>query len=236
MRVTQRAIDSEALPWESLSEVLQRKVLNGDPESGPHTLLLRSGPREPGPDFAQYHPIDEELFALDGDFTFDGSTWFGRGSYAFYPAFHVHGANVHVRGGYTVYLRLSGVSELFKVEDPVSDAPYYVGEGQATGAPLQLADTFSDVSLAHGELYALRRSSGGGGSTLLAAAMGDAIDLEAPGLLEVFVLSGAFHLADGAALPQYGYHCEVGDRSQVSLACDTPGTLLISHEGELLLR
>ncbi len=43
-------------------------------------------------------------------------------------------------GGYVVYLRLSGPNQVFKVEQPVSDVPYYVGDDQSPDYALQLPD------------------------------------------------------------------------------------------------
>lgn len=245
MRETRTLVDTEAMPWETLSDVMQRKVLNGDPDSGPHTLLLRSGPREPGPDFAQYHPIDEELMGLDGDFTFDGSTWFGRGSYAFYPAYFVHGSQVHVRGGYCVYLRHSGPSELFTVDNPVSDEPYYVGDAESGGQALQLADAEAQqetiTSLCDGgvQLKPLNRDAHGRGSSLLTTAHGaegKIINIASQVMLEVFVLSGAFDLGCGGSLPEHGYHCEVAANPALTLRCAAHGSVMVSHDGPLQLQ
>lgn len=238
MRVSRQAMDTEALPWEPVSDVMQRKVLNGDPASGPHTILLRSAPREPGPAFAQYHAVDEEFFALDGDFTFDGSTWFRGGSYAFYPAYFVHGASVHVRGGYEVYLRNSGLSELFIVDEPESHVPYYAGEGQAANQALQLVDVISAVDSAPdaGSPHTQPLHSDaatGAGSTIVSAAAGQAITVETVKLLEAFTLSGVFRLADDSRLTKGTYHCEVSDRPSLRIVCDEAGTLMISHGGEL---
>ncbi|MFT7289250.1 MAG: hypothetical protein ACI87W_003379 [Halieaceae bacterium] len=243
MRENRQLIDTDAIPWEPLSAVLQRKVLNGCPDEGPHTLLLRSQARDPGPAFAQYHSIDEELYCLDGDFSFDGSTWFRGGSYAFYPAYFVHGANVHVRGGYLLYLRLSGVSELFKVDEPASAVPYYVGEGDATDYALQLTDAGSSQAISAVDdagtvqLTPLHRDAiTGKGSTILSTTSAGAvrtIEFETSGLLEVFTVSGRFGLAGGGHLKTHSYHCEVGERPRVTLECEQGGSLMISHEGEL---
>lgn len=242
MRVTRHATDTDALPWEPLNGVLERKVLNGDPENGPHTLLLRSGPRAPGPDFAQYHPIDEELYCLGGDFTFDGTTWFRAGSYAFYPAYFVHGTRVHVRGGYFVYLRLSGESELFKVTDPESDVPYYIGGGVCRDHAVQFADAASASRDAQTAVGALRAaplhidSANGAGSTLLTLTeegAGQLFRLETTSSLEVLTLGGSFATGGGASLKARGYLCEVGARPSITLECRAPGSLMISHEGAL---
>lgn len=243
MREHRQLIDSDAIPWEPLSAVLQRKVLNGSPDTGPHTMLLRSEARDPGPAFAQYHAIDEELYCLDGDFTFDGSTWFYAGSYAYYPAYFVHGAKVHVRGGYLLYLRVSGVSELFKVDEPASAVPYYVGEGDAADYALQLSDVSSSQSISAvdvaGALHLTplhRDAVTGKGSTILsttAASAGTTVELETSGLLELFTVSGSFELAGCGQLKTHSYHCEVGERPRVTLACEQGARLMISHDGEL---
>ena len=246
MRVSRKAVDTDRLAWQQLSDVMHCKLLNGSREEGPHTLLLRSDPREPGPFFGQYHPDDEEFLCLEGDFTFDGSTWFRDGSYAFYPAYFVHGTGVHVRGGYEVYLRLSGPGQVFKVNQPDSHIPYYVGEGQSANNALQLVDvagmdgvkdTAQEGPLQVRPLH--RDAATGKGSTLLTAAhgsVGQIIQIDTPGLLEIFVVSGVFALADGESLKARSYHCEVGDHARVVLQCNDAGSLMISHDGELLLR
>jgi hypothetical protein len=246
MRVTRRAIDTDTLPWQQLSDVLYSKLLNGSREEGPHTLLLRSEPREPGPLYAQYHPGDEELFGLGGDFTFDGSTWFRAGSYAFYPAYFVHGANVHVRGGYEVYLRQGGSNPVFKVEEAVSDVPYYVGEGESADYALQLVDaagTEGGKGIAEASPLQVKplhtNAATGKGSTLLTAArgsIGQLIEIETRGLLEIFAVSGTFALADGECLKARSYHCELGECPRLALQCGEPGSLMISHDGELLVQ
>jgi hypothetical protein len=246
MRVSRRAIDTSTLAWQQLSGEQYCKLLNGNPEEGAHTLLLRSEPRVQGSLFGQYHPIDEELFCLEGDFTFDGSTWFRDGSYAFYPAYFVHGTNVHVRGGYVVYLRLSGPGQLFTVDKPSSDAPYYVGEGQPADYALQLVDaarTDGTKCIADESPLQVKRlhtdTVTGKGSTLLSAArgsIGQMIEIETHGLLEIFTVSGSFALADGGRLTAHTYHCELGDCPRLVLQCSEPGSLMISHDGELLVQ
>jgi hypothetical protein len=246
MRLTRRAIDTDTLAWQQLSSEISCKLLNGSQEDGPHTLLLRSQPRVRESVFGQYHPIDEEFFCLEGDFTFDGSTWFRDGSYAFYPAYFVHGTNVHVRGGYVVYLRLSGSNQLFKVDEPDGDVPYYVGEGQPTDYALQLveaAGTEAVKGIAEESLLQVKPlhtdAATGKGSTLLTAApgsIGQLIEIETRGLLEIFTVSGTFALADGEFLKARSYHCELGDRPSLVLQCSESGSLMISHDGELLVQ
>lgn len=243
MRTSHKVIDTEALPWERLSELMQRKVLNGVPEEGAHTMLLYSAPRDPDINFAQYHPIDEEFLCLEGDFTFDGSTWFAPGSYAFYPAYFVHGTRVHVRGGYLLYLRQSGPSELLKVDEPQSHTPYYVGEGEPGGAPLQVVDVLDGEACSSVrpalQYRALHRDpQTGAGSTLLTVSEpmpGQELEVSSEGLLEIFALSGSFALPGGEILGPRAYHCEVADRPRLMLRCAEPGSLIISHDGKLQL-
>jgi hypothetical protein len=243
MRVSCKAVDTDRLAWQQLSDVMHCKLLNGSPDDGPHTLLLRSNPREPGPSFGQYHPDDEEFLCLEGDFTFDGSTWLGADSYVFYPAYFVHGTCVHVRGGYEVYLRRSGSGSLFKVSEPQSHVPYYVGEGQAIARAVQLVDAMNPDGVnefaENGSLLLLplhRDGVAGTGSTLLTAtqeSVGQVLYLDTAGLLEVFVVSGHFSLADGSCLKARTYHCEVGKQARLALQCNAEGILMLSHDGEL---
>jgi hypothetical protein len=246
MRVSRKAVDTDSLAWQQLSDVMYCKLLNGRQEEGPHTLLLRSNPREPGPFFGQYHPDDEEFLCLEGDFTFDGSAWFRAGSYAFYPAYFVHGSRVHVRGGYELYLRRSGPGPVCKVNGPLSHIPYYVGEGQSTDKALQLVDVANMDGMKDAvedgapRLKPLHRDAvTGRGSTLLTAEqglVGKVVYFDTHGLLEVFVVSGLFALPDGASLKARTYHCKTGDQVRLVLQCVEAGSLMISHDGELRFR
>lgn len=243
MRTDCGPIDTVQLPWQQLSDVLSCKILNGSRENGAYTMILKSEPREPGPQRGQYHPADEEFLCLDGDFTFDGSTWFRGGSYAFYPAFFVHGTKVHVRGGYEVYLRISDTSALFFEDNPKSDEPYPISGHCTDDHYLQLQsaagiDSAQNPSacdsLSATPLHA--RATNGQGSTLLHFAelqRYEVITLETADLLEIFAIDGHFSVIGGGELTRQSYMCRTGKSSAISLQYLSAGQLMISHAGNL---
>ncbi|QLC26394.1 hypothetical protein HFP57_16060 [Parasphingopyxis algicola] len=222
------------------------KLLNGDRNSGPHTMLLRSSTRPPGLARGQYHSADEEFLCLGGDFTFDGSTWFRKGSYAFYPAYFVHGTKVHVRGGYEVYLRISDTNTTFWEDEPRSDKPYVAAGRHSDDYALQLprATNFGRYSkpLAAEGVHAKRLhevAETGRGSTLLdfrASAQGRWVVVETSGLLELFVMTGKFSIPNGDELRDQTYMCRVGDDASVSLQCRRAGRIMISHDAAFCIR
>lgn len=69
------------------------KMLSHDPETGARTALQRIDPSSgyQAPEKPHYHSGDEEIFLVDGKFTFDGENWLGRYSYCFHPTRTVHG-------------------------------------------------------------------------------------------------------------------------------------------------
>ena len=248
MRLSQTTIDTRELPWEQLSDAVSRKLLNGNPEVGPHTLLLRSLPREAnGVSLGHYHPAAEEFFCLEGDFTFDEGVWFRDGAYAMYPAYCVHGTDVHVRGGYLLYLRLSGPGQLFMVGTPDATQADDGSAGESRIDPslrpaiMELAVTPA-AKQAPGKhatdsavmITALHRDANGAGSTLVtAAADSGLIEIESDRELELFAPSGTFAISGHAELKTHGYHCEVGQRPRILVQCRESGSLLIGHDGEL---
>lgn len=249
MRTSRLTTDVDLLEWQQLSPVLRQKLLNGRPEEGAHTLLLQSSPRAAnGLSFGHYHPVAEEFFCLDADFTFDGKVWLRTGSYAYFPAYCVHGQNVHVRGGYFMYLRLSGPNELILLNESKEQDPRYpyVGESECNSGIVQWVDPEKSVRATSRpgddslQMQSLRRCAvTGEGSTLLAVPEGSAgrhIELETRGLLEIMTLSGAFRLPDGTCLTRLSYYCDVDCRPRVGLHCGPGGRLLISHGGDLECR
>ncbi len=204
-------------------------------------MLLRSAARDPNPPRGQYHPADEELFGLGGSFTFDGSTWFKKGSYAFYPAYFVHGTNVHVRGGYELYVRISDTNKLWWEECPKSNTPYLL-EGHVSGENfVQLASVNEvqpgTVSCDVPGLIARPlqiHNETGKGSTLIEFSNSDAgIVLEAPNLLEVFTLSGVYKMANSPEMRAHSYMCDASNLASLRIHCKTAGAVMVSHGGEM---
>lgn len=244
MRVSVNPLDAAALPWEKSSETVKFKLLNGNRKEGAHTMLLQSQPREPNPQRGQYHPVDEEIYVLGGDFTFDGATWFKKGSYAFYPAHFVHGTKVHVRGGYDLYVRISGTNKLHWEENPKSDTPYVaaghedhdyavqlVTANAAKGEHLTPALTGLTAKPLHSAPYTNE------GSTLISFSNIDyAVVFEASGLIEILSLSGTFQIANQKAMQANTYVCDSAERASITVSCEKPGDLLVSHGGPLKIR
>lgn len=86
-------LDSEAVAWTSGAPGIFSRMLNENNMTGERTALVvldpTSGMQAPGT--SHYHSVYEELFVLDGRFTFDSKTWLTRHSYCFHPAYMVHG-------------------------------------------------------------------------------------------------------------------------------------------------
>lgn len=220
-----------------MNDVLRYKLLSGNLEQGPHTMILQSDPRAAQTRRGQYHPADEEFYCLGGDFTFDGATWFCEGSYAFYPAFMVHGTRVHVRGGYEVYLRISGTNEIFWEDNPMSDKPYAVQGAVVDGLALQLkswrasngAETDLGAGLSAQQLNI--DAKGGGGSMMVTVKAGVTFSVGCSHLLEIFTLAGIFRTPDNQRLQAKSYLCDAAPENIQHLICAADGRLLISHGG-----
>jgi hypothetical protein len=202
---------------------------------------LRSKARDPNPVRGQFHPADEEFYCIAGDFTFDGTTWFGPGSYAFYPAYFVHGSNVHVRGGYEVYLRLSGTSEIIWEESLRSNLPYLKDGFSSDDTAIQEPDIHSEATLgdcssvASATTRLLRASvKSGAGTTLISSRSSfDELRIEADDYLELFAISGSYTINGEESLPAQAYCCEQADRAGLSLSAQEAGAILVSHGSSL---
>ena len=116
--------------WEPLgSSGLHVKTLREDPARLERTLLLRS-PARPGPEpLAHFHEGYEEFLCLEGRITFDGETWHGPLSYAYFPPRTVHGAQVWVPEGYLLYLRSCGPATPQPVSNARQPTPYAFDAG-----------------------------------------------------------------------------------------------------------
>lgn len=246
MRQSRSPVDTQDLAWQRLNGPLYYKLLNGDQYQGPYTMILRSEPREPDHPRGQYHPADEEFLCLAGDFTFDGSTWFRPGSYAFYPAYFVHGTSVHVRGGYEVYLRISDTNKVFWDESPRSNKPYLVVGEASDDYALQLESTLDSANRSqplpkHPWIRTNRlhsKSRTGEGSTLIEVSAGGVnkqVLLETKGIMELFVVSGEFAATSGT-LKSHGYMCSTGESIRLTLDCREEGEVMVSHGARLNLQ
>jgi len=79
-------------------EGFERRVLWLDPQTGADTRMLRvpAGFRGSGPN---WHPVQEEIFCLEGDIQPDATRPMGEGSYLWNPARSIHGFDEVTRGG-----------------------------------------------------------------------------------------------------------------------------------------
>lgn len=87
-------LDTNAMDWAPGDLPGQfTKLLSHDPETGARTALQRIDPSSGynAPAKPHYHSGDEEIFLVDGCFSFDGETWLGRYAYCFHPTRTVHG-------------------------------------------------------------------------------------------------------------------------------------------------
>jgi hypothetical protein len=80
-------------------EGFERRVLWEDPETGADTRLLRIPAGFDGSGGPSFHPVEEEIFCLEGDIAPDDKTPMGAGSYLWNPRLSVHGFHEHSRGG-----------------------------------------------------------------------------------------------------------------------------------------
>jgi hypothetical protein len=80
-------------------EGFERRVLWEDPETGSDTRLLRIPAGFEGSGGPSFHPVEEEIFCLEGDIAPDDNTPMHAGSYLWNPKLSVHGFHEHSRGG-----------------------------------------------------------------------------------------------------------------------------------------
>ncbi len=239
-------IDSNSLPWELVNSNISRKLLNGNASSGPHTAILKSEPRSPDPHRGQYHNVDEEFYCLKGKFTFDGTHWFRKGSYVYFPARYVHGANVHVENGYLVYLRMSGTTTIDFVENPTSDFPYLLEGATSPVKPT----VYGRVPMAgkainaHGVDWLRSRTlkeypDTGEGTTILnfePSTSRNRVSLKSTKELELFVLSGTLENDLNESIQHGTYAYFTGKTIGVPLRAVSAGRILISHGSKLDVR
>lgn len=237
MRTSVPCLDTSAIEW-SAGAPISRKVLNGDPDAGAHTVLLRSAPR-PQPEVKpQFHDVDEEFFCLEGRFTFDGRTFFEPRSYVFFPAGTVHGSAVHVPDGYVIYLRNGGRVGSFGVKRPAHPTPYAVepagSERQITMiAPPRPTDwTGSELSIGWRPLGG--RAASGESATLLRLPAGwRGRPARQAGYVELLVLEGLVEKEDGHALGPGCYAYAAPGEEQPGMTSPAGALVLVNHGREL---
>lgn len=80
-------------------EGFERRVLWEDAGTGADTRLLRIPAGFEGTGGPSFHPVEEEIFCLEGDIAPDDDTPMRAGSYLWNPRLSVHGFHEHTRGG-----------------------------------------------------------------------------------------------------------------------------------------
>ena len=243
MKTDQPFIESDGVPWARVNDNISMKLLNGLPDKGPYTAILKSEPRPPDPHRGQYHAIDEEFYCLDGRFTFDGTNWFRKGTYVHFPPHYVHGARVHVEQGYVLYLRISGTVTTNFIDKPTSNSPYLL---DGATSPMEYT-AHRRVSLTgrnintHGvsglrsrllKVHPHTRE----GTTLLEwgpMASPTRIAIKSEKELEIFVISGDFESEAGKMLQQGSYAFLTGKTVAVPLRAASAGRVLVSHGAAL---
>ncbi|GAM05431.1 cupin domain-containing protein [Novosphingobium sp. MBES04] len=77
----------------------ERRVLWLDPRSGADTRLLKVPPRFGGVGGGNWHPVEEEIFCIEGDIQPDDTRPMKAGSFLWNPARSIHGFNERTEGG-----------------------------------------------------------------------------------------------------------------------------------------
>ena len=226
-------LDTDAIPWTPSSPKISTKLINGRPDLGACTQLIRSAERPVAEYKSQCHAADEEFFCLDGRLTFDGDGWWSRYSYVFIPAGTVHGANVIVPGGYLLYLRLGGAVVANKALQPAAPHNSAAAMDSVGQKMISLRDARPDSAKSGGR--PLRRApSGMGGATLLQLGAGWMGTAAAPsGDLEMFVVEGAVDRSDGHRFSAGCYSYIPDASAPFGLRSETGALVLIHHGANL---
>ncbi|TYC85019.1 cupin domain-containing protein [Novosphingobium sp. BW1] len=82
-----------------LLEGFERRVLWLDARSGADTRLLKVPPRFGGVGGGNWHPVEEEIFCIEGDIQPDDTRPMRAGSFLWNPARSIHGFNERTEGG-----------------------------------------------------------------------------------------------------------------------------------------
>ena len=140
MRNHIHCLDTNTMPWEQGEMVgLRTKLLSHDPETGARTALQCITPDEGynAPSVAHYHPGNEELFVLKGEFSFNQQDWLHRKSYCFHPAGTVHGFKSTVNEESWFLSRVEADLEFGFVENPEKLEPYPL-DGKSPKRPVRI--------------------------------------------------------------------------------------------------
>lgn len=214
-------LDTTKMAWEPQDSMvgLFSKKLSFDPETGARTHLQRIDPvfGYAPPDKPHYHHMDEELFVLKGELSFDSKNWLGSMAYCFHPAETVHGFRSAVRAESWFISRVSKELDFCFYEQPVrEERPFSLARSSPMRGVCVLADArageWQEVRDAKGALQLSRRllsrdPKTGEGAMLVRFAPGWVSPHEShfhTVYEEAFILEGAIALADGT---QYTAGC-----------------------------
>jgi quercetin dioxygenase-like cupin family protein len=141
-------LDTNAMPW-TVGEFpgLFTKMLSANAKTGARTALQCIDPARgyKPPTVAHYHPdMDEELYILKGNMSFDGKNWLRAGAYCFHPGNTVHGFKSTVTEESWFLSRISRPLEFGFVEQPAALQPYAL-TGKTAERPINvLADPLKE--------------------------------------------------------------------------------------------
>ena len=227
-------LDTMTLDWQTTAGPVARKLVNGDPAAGPHTMLLRSQPRTIPESKAQYHGVAEEFLCLEGGFTFDGTIWMRRFSYAYYPAGTVHGAHVVVPDGYLMYLRFAGSVTTQPVPEPLQTSAYTTAMSPEGEAVTILSDALPTGKGPGVRILRSDPTTGGGATMVRLGGCMETISQGRPGPLEIFVVQGSVEANDcrhfGPGFYAYDDHVDA-----VAIRASRDAVLIVHHAGPLTL-
>lgn len=215
-------LDTNAMPWtDGEFPGLFTKMLSANDETGARTALQCIDPKRGymAPSVAHYHPdMDEELWVIKGEMSFDSQNWLGARAYCFHPGNTVHGFKSAVRQESWFLSRISKPLKFGFVENPKQLTPYSL-TGSPAKRPIRVegdavaAAQWTDVRDAEGRTI-LRRSvlsqhpDTGEGSMLVEFTRHWT---QQRGLhkhshyKESFVISGAYTVADGTVFKEGCY-------------------------------
>jgi quercetin dioxygenase-like cupin family protein len=205
-------LDTNKMDWTQTAPGRFMKLLSKDSVTQARTSIALSDPTvegfraQPRP---HYHYVDEEIFCLDGTFTFDGDNWFTQYSYVFYPAGVVHGHRSAVPVPYTMMGRSSGHMTWTYLDEAAQPQPYARDEFEMPRPYVSITDPDilswpADLDFDWGGTARILSENGetGEGSALLrlpAGWAGERAFHRNPHYREFMVLEGEVRFDDGYA-------------------------------------
>lgn len=134
-------LDTNAMPWEDGEfPGLFTKMLSANEATGARTALQCIDPKRgyEAPKVAHYHPdMDEELWMIKGEMSFDSQNWLGPRAYCYHPGNTVHGFKSAVRQESWFLSRISKPLKFGFVENPKQFTPYSL-TGEKAKRPIRV--------------------------------------------------------------------------------------------------